>query len=145
VESWPGFRRILVAVDGSRVSLRAVDYAARLAKEEKAELMALHVVPSPPFEIAESPAAYYDEARRNVKKWLKDVERVAATHGKTIESEILVDASSVPDAILGYAETHQVDLIVTGHRGRTPSTKMLIGSVASAVVEYASCPVLVVR
>jgi nucleotide-binding universal stress UspA family protein len=62
-----------------------------------------------------------------------------------LRSEILVDASSVLDAILGYAERYSVDLVVTGTRGRTPSARILMGSVAHGLVQYASCPVLVVR
>ena len=49
------------------------------------------------------------------------------------------------DAIIGYADTSSVDLIVSGTRGRTPSAKLLLGSVASGLVEYAGCAVLVVR
>lgn len=139
------FRRILVAVDGSQVSLRAVDAASTIAKGANAELVALHVVPKPPFEFTGDAATYYDEARRTAKKWLPDVERTAKMHNIVIKSEILVDASSVVDAILSYAEANNIDLIVTGTRGRTPSRRILVGSVASGLVEYANCAVLVVR
>ena len=44
-----GFSKIIVAVDGSEVSLRAADHAARIAKQDGAGLIALHVVPVPPF------------------------------------------------------------------------------------------------
>ncbi len=139
------FKRVLVAVDGSQVSLRAVDIAARLAKNEGAELVALHVVPRPPFEFTGDAAAYYEEARRTAKRWLPSVERTAKTHNVGISSEIIVDASSVIEAILAYAESKNVDLIVTGTRGKTPSQRLLMGSVASGLVEYANCPVLIVR
>ena len=140
-----GFRRILVAVDGSEVSLKAVDDAARIAKHEGAELFALHVIPSPPFDFPGDLADYYDQARRTAKKWMKDVETTVVTHNMGIRTEILVGAYSVLDAILGYAESLSIDLIVSGTRGKTPSRRMLMGSVASGLVEYATCPVLVVR
>jgi nucleotide-binding universal stress UspA family protein len=44
-----------------------------------------------------------------------------------------------------YAEKNKVDLIVVGTRGRSGFTKLLLGSVASGVVTYASCPVMVVK
>lgn len=141
----PSFKHVLVAVDGSRVSLAAVDVAARVAKHESGELIALHVVPKPPFDFTGDAASYYEEARRTAKRWMPDVERTAKMHNVGIRSEILVDASSVLDAILAYAESNKIDLIVTGTRGRTPSRRMLVGSVASRLVEYANCPVLVVR
>jgi nucleotide-binding universal stress UspA family protein len=48
-------------------------------------------------------------------------------------------------AIVNYAESQSIDLIVIGTRGRTGLRKMLLGSVASDVVTYTHCPVLVVR
>jgi nucleotide-binding universal stress UspA family protein len=140
-----GFTKVLVAVDGSEVSLRAVEHAARIAKQDGAELLVLHVVPVPPFEIQGQLADHYDHARRDANKWMKDVEDIASMHGIGAKTEILVGAHSVVDAVIGYAETLAVDLIVSGTRGRTPSRKMLVGSVARGLVEYSSCAVLVVR
>lgn len=140
-----GFKRILVAVDGSEISFKAVDHAARIAKYEGASLAALYVVPTPGFEISGNIADYYEEARKPAKKWMKEVENIAALHGMSIKTEILVGAYSVIDAMLGYAETQSIDLIVTGHRGMTQSKKLLLGSVAAGLVEYAQCPVLMIR
>ncbi|HEY4698778.1 MAG TPA: universal stress protein [Nitrososphaerales archaeon] len=139
------FKRILVAVDGSQVALKAVDFAARLARNEGVELIVLHVVPRPPFEFSGDAAAYYEEARRTAKKWLPNIERAVKIHNVRMNLEIIVDASSVIEAILAYVETNNVDLIVTGTRGKTPSQRMLMGSVANGLVEYANCSVLVVR
>jgi nucleotide-binding universal stress UspA family protein len=140
-----GFTRILVAVDGSEVSLRAVEHAAHIAKQDSAELIAIHIVPSPPFEIPGEVADYYDIARKNAKKWMRDVEGICSRLGLGLKSDIIVGAYSVVDAIVGYAETVSVDLIVTGTRGKTPSNRLRMGSVASGLVEYASCAVLIIR
>ena len=139
------FQRVLVAVDGSAVSLRAAEHARRLAKQDGAELIAVHVVPSPTSEIPGELADYYDKARKTARHWMKEVESAAAKDGVRIKTDIVVGAYSVVDAILGYAETVGADLIVTGTRGRTPSRRILVGSVASALVEYGGCAVLVVR
>ena len=62
------------------------------------------------------------------------------------KSEIIEDPTSrVGSAIVDYAERENVDLIVVGTRGRTGFKKMLLGSVASDVVTYAHCLVLVVK
>jgi nucleotide-binding universal stress UspA family protein len=139
------YKRILVAVDGSEVSLRAVDHAARIAKDEGGSLVAVYVVAIPQFEISRNVADYYDDARKSAKKWVREVENAVLLHGMTIKTEILVGAYSIVDAIIGYAEYQSIDLVVTGTRGRTQSAKMLVGSVASGLVEYANCSVLVVR
>jgi len=140
-----GFTRVVVAVDGSEVSLRAAEHAAHIARQDGAELLALHVVPAPQFEMQGVLADNYANARRNAKKWMKEVEEIAARNGIGVKTEIVVGAYSVVDAILGYAETMKADLIVTGTRGTTPSRRILVGSVASGLVEYSGCAVLVIR
>jgi nucleotide-binding universal stress UspA family protein len=139
------FRRILVAADGSDVSMRALVHAIRLAKEEGSELYLLHVVPSPPFEYQGEVADYFDQARASAIRWMKAMENEAAKRSLAVRTEIIVGASSVVDTIVGYADTISSDLIVTGTRGRTPSTHVLVGSVAIGLVQAARCPVLVVR
>jgi Universal stress protein family len=52
---------------------------------------------------------------------------------------------SVEGAIADYAKDQYTDLIVVGARGRSGFIKLLLGSVASKVVTYAKCPVLVVK
>jgi nucleotide-binding universal stress UspA family protein len=140
-----GFTRIIIAVDGSEVSLRAAEHAAHIARQDGAELLALHVVPAPQFEVIGELADNYANARRNAKKWMREVEEIAARNGIGVKTEIVVGAYSVVDAILGYAETTKSDLIVTGTRGTTPSRRILMGSVASGLVEYSGCAVLVIR
>ena len=140
-----GFTRIIVAVDGSEVSFRAAEHAARIAKEDGAELLALHVVPAPQFEMKGELADHYSNARKNANRWMKDVEDMASKAGVKVKTEIVVGAYSVVDAIIGYAETVKADLIVTGTRGTTPSRRIVVGSVASGLVEYAACAILVIR
>jgi nucleotide-binding universal stress UspA family protein len=57
-----------------------------------------------------------------------------------VESPLSIEA-----AIVNFAEEEKADLIVVGTRGRTGFSKQLLGSVASGVVTYAHCPVLVVK
>jgi nucleotide-binding universal stress UspA family protein len=62
------------------------------------------------------------------------------------KSEIIEDPiSRVGATIVDYAECENIDLIIIGTRGRTGFKKMLLGSVASNVVTYAHCPVMVVK
>jgi nucleotide-binding universal stress UspA family protein len=63
-----------------------------------------------------------------------------------LKSEIIEDPiSRVGSAIVDYAEGENVDLIIIGSRGRSGFKKMLLESVASDVVTYAYCPVMVVK
>jgi nucleotide-binding universal stress UspA family protein len=59
--------------------------------------------------------------------------------------ELLNSTRPVDYGILEYAEEKKIDLIVVGTRGRTGFKKLLLGSVASSIVTYSHCPVLVIK
>jgi nucleotide-binding universal stress UspA family protein len=63
----------------------------------------------------------------------------------SISTDIVANVSSTADAILNYASTTNINLIVMGTKGRTGLKRFLIGSVADSVMRHAHCPVLVVR
>lgn len=65
--------------------------------------------------------------------------------GVKLRTEVVASPTSVVPAIVDFADENKVDLIVVGTRGRSGFTKLLLGSVASGVVTYASCPVMVVK
>jgi nucleotide-binding universal stress UspA family protein len=57
----------------------------------------------------------------------------------------LISSATAVGGIVGFAEKENIDLIVIGTRGRSGFKKLLLGSVASGVVNYAHCPVMVVK
>lgn len=65
-------------------------------------------------------------------------------HKIRVRTESIASASSV-GAIVGFAEKENIDLIVIGTRGWSGFKKLLLGSVASGVVNYAHCPVMIVK
>jgi nucleotide-binding universal stress UspA family protein len=150
------FYKILVAVDGSDHSKRAAGYAIDLARSNKAQLMALTVlnianigsasafIASPMHGLAE-----LNQMRKEAQEWLDEVARLATSQKKDndyIEFKSRIEESmSVAGAIVEFAENENIDLIVVGSRGRSGFTKLLLGSIASRVVTYATCPVLVIK
>jgi nucleotide-binding universal stress UspA family protein len=149
------FARILVCVDGSESSARAADHAIEMAKKHDAQLIALNVVVSK-LGYAYSSGSFglvtpntvndlLDKSKQEAKKWFDDVGRKAAAQGVSLRTEMVASPTSVVPAIVDYAEKNRVDLIVTGTKGRSGFTKLLLGSVASGVVTYAGCPVMVVK
>ena len=155
------FSKILVAIDGSENSMKAAVYAIDIAKKDNSQLIALTVLDiSTPRRVSSSfiTAPTYglkelEEKRKEAQQSLDKVEKLAAKENNTannnniqFKSEIIEDPTSrVGSAIVDYAERENVDLIVVGTRGRTGFKKMLLGSVASDVVTYAHCLVLVVK
>jgi nucleotide-binding universal stress UspA family protein len=61
------------------------------------------------------------------------------------KAELIGTSTSVEAAIVDYAEKNNIDLIVLGTKGYSGIKKLLLGSVASAVLTYAHCPVMVIR
>jgi nucleotide-binding universal stress UspA family protein len=150
------FSKILVAIDGSQPSIDAADYAIKIAKKDDSELIAITVLNvSTPRRISSSfiTAPTYglkelEEERKEAQQWLDTIAKRAEEGENNIhfKSEIIEDPiSRVGSSIVDYAERENVDLIVIGSRGRTGFKKMLLGSVASDVVTYAHCPVMVVK
>ena len=62
-----------------------------------------------------------------------------------IVTEVIIAKESIVSEIIQFGELRSIDLIIMGTRGRTGFKKLLLGSVASGVVTYAHCPVLVIR
>ena len=152
--------RILVAIDGSEHSMKAADLALEMAKKESisaqkidSELTALTVLDvSKPRRFLSSfiAAPTYglrelDEERNAAKHWMDAVQKKAEERNIRFISEIIEGLVSAEATIVDYAESHQIDLIVVGTKGRTGFSKVLLGSVASRVVEYAHCSVIVVK
>ena len=145
-------RKILVAVDGSKPAADATDKAIDFAKIFEAELIALHVI-DPRYKELES--AISPRPGRFKEITMKEMEKgehiVDAVRKKAIEksvktnTEVVSGITSVVKEIIEYAEEKQVDMIVIGSRGMTGFKKLLLGSVASGVVTYSNCPVLVVK
>ena len=142
------YGRVLVAIDGSTHSEEALAAAVDLSKRYRSELTILTVAPLVPVYMPSgnsymaTPVAQTDTApyRALVDAAVKKAE-AAGVSGVTGVCEEGV----VVDEILAYLDTHPVDLVVVGSRGMSAAKRLLIGSISSALVAHAPCPVLVVR
>jgi nucleotide-binding universal stress UspA family protein len=145
---------ILVAVDGSDDSMKALDYAIELAKKqnnpdltllnildiESAKKMASSFIVAPTYGLKE-----YEEHRKAVLETLEGFKNKCKSEGIPTKIEIIGGYAPTTNSIVNYAENENVDLIVVGTRGNSGLKKLLLGSVASGVITYAHCPVLVVK
>ena len=137
--------KILVAIDGSDESMDAADQAISLSKEYNAELYALHVIRADvdlfgPHETSE----FMTNMRNEGEKYLNKVKLKANEKNIQIKTEF-VSSMNISGGILDYAEENNFDLIVIGTKGRSGFKRLLLGSVASHVITYTHCPVLVVK
>jgi len=138
------FQKILLAWDGSRAALRALDLAVDIARRYGAELCAVGVAHSPAHAETESDRRdSANAARRYLEETLAQVRDRADRVGVSLEL-VVVEGDHPPEDILRYAREHGFDLVVSGHhRGRRVGRALLHG-VAERLVDEASVPVLVV-
>lgn len=139
--------RILVPVDFSDCSRKALQYALPLAQEHEAALTLLYVGPLPIYASGEygrvDTAALEAEMRAGAEKELSLL--VAEEVDRKVPVTTVIRFGSPRSEILELADSLPADLIVLSTHGRTGLKHVFLGSVAEAVVRHAPCPVLVVR
>ena len=139
------YQHILVATDFSDQAGRAVDAAKELAKHFDARVCLLHVVDPARYARDLLPGTYSEVEKRLADASRERLVELAkeALEGVTVDV-IAVTGDAVAAAIAEQATASQVDLCIVGTHGRTGLDRMLIGSVAEAVVRLAPCDVLTV-
>jgi nucleotide-binding universal stress UspA family protein len=135
--------KILVPVDGSAYSLKAVETACDLAQ---AQAPATLVLTSVAVQIAELEEGVYiaEKMKAQAEIALAKAKEVAQARGVAFEM-FLATGASPAEEIVRAAKDQQADLIVIGSRGLAGKTRSFLGSTASQVVTYSPCSVLVVK
>jgi nucleotide-binding universal stress UspA family protein len=142
------FRRVTVAIDGSRHGEAALDCAIDLALKYRSELVILSVAPLVPVYVVASepymPAVVPDAELAPVRTIVEAAVKRAEAAGVTAVTGVS-EQGVVVDEVLNHLEQHPTDLLVVGSRGLSAARRLLLGSVSTALVTHAPCPVLVVR
>src|SRR6476619_1805412 len=125
-------KRILVATDGSPAAMEAVTFGVELAAEHDSELLFVHVVPAldvvPAYGFGARSAASPHAPSEHDRSLLVEAADAAAEQG-IVATTVLLRGDTV-DEIVAYADSHDVDLIVAGSRGRGAIAGALLGSVS---------------
>jgi universal stress protein A len=146
------YRKFLVPIDFSEHSKKTVQYAIQLATLTGASIRVLHV-----FQISDYPAAFYqglyfeheavkvhlEAAKREADAQLSVVSKEIRAHG--LEAEPMFRTGNPYEEIVNAAKETGIDLIVIGSHGYAGLGRLLLGSTADRVLQYAPCPVLVVK
>jgi nucleotide-binding universal stress UspA family protein len=143
------FSRIMVAIDGSEHSLKAAEYALEIAKSFNSQLFAVTVTFVPEsYRLRQEDVLRESREMADSRTWLEnfsDNSNEAKADNIELKTELINSHRPVDYVILEYAEEKNIDLIVVGTRGRSGFKRLLLGSIASSVVSYAHCPVMVVK
>jgi len=145
------FKKILVAVDMSKMSEEVFAYGCSLALRLGAEATFLHVLPHPTLwrgyepwlppeidvEVAEIARKKLDYYFRKAKENYPELENT--------NYAMVVKEGNPSDVIISYAKEHDMHLVVIGYRGQSTLERLVVGSTTSNVGRYAHCSVLIYR
>jgi nucleotide-binding universal stress UspA family protein len=154
------FKNVLVPLDGSEHSSRALETAIQIAKKFDAKITLIHV-----YSVAATPVIMPEPATltpsgvpimtpAEVTKLVeaaREVGREILTAGKqkveseSIEVETVLEEGNTVHEIVKFAKEAKSDLIIMGVRGIGRLRELLVGSVSEGVIKQAPCPVLVVK
>lgn len=144
------YQKIMVPVDDSQASLRALNEAIKVARLSGAALRAVHVVDLAQFSWGGTSYLQSEEVRKAIdatgEKVLQRTRELLAENGITAETAILESAGDkVSDMLLNDAGANGVDLLVMGTHGFSGLMHLLMGSVAEGVLRQADIPVMLLR
>lgn len=144
------FRRVVVALDGSRIAERALDHAAAIGSLDGASFELVEVVDPTRYVftpyVPEMGSAYQeavDRAGERAGHYLRELAAELATKGVPA-STLVIDDVDPARAILRHAAASGADLLAIGTHGRGAIGRIMLGSVADKVIRGAEVPVLVV-
>ncbi|MFO1315023.1 MAG: universal stress protein [Burkholderiales bacterium] len=146
------FRNILVPVDGSKLSERAIAAAIALAAVSGGSVVALHVYakswdgPYGTFEMSREvlAATFEQQARAHADELFAAVRRKADAAGVGF-SAATVESDDVWRAVIGTAKRRKCDLVCMASHGRRGVSAVLLGSETQKVLTHSHVPVLVIR
>lgn len=138
-------RRILAPIDFSDCSLDALEYTVQVAKQFAATVTLLHVMEWRTIGLNFSPAdlAEGQKVREQVQCRIAELTDLFRSQG--IEATYAIRGIDPVDTILDYAVDQREDLIIMGTHGRRGVSRLLVGSIAEAVLRRAPGPVLTVK
>lgn len=137
------YKKVLFATDFDEVGVTAAHKAKKIADENQAELILVHVVePIPAY--AYPGFAGFAEVEISIREQAEKELSALADRLKVSEKNKFLEFGATKKEVLRVADENQVDLIVTGSHGKH-GLALLLGSTANAILHGAKCDVLIVR
>ncbi|MDN5847259.1 MAG: universal stress protein [Candidatus Nitrosocosmicus sp.] len=142
--------KILVGIDGSECSLRALEFAKDLARKYNSQIIAFTAFNIPDmYKILEKKEEDYntifiEKEIRKSKRLLADISKKAKEGGINLKTKFY-DTKLTPDlAIIECVASEGVNHIVIGYRGRS-FENLLIGNIATSIVKISKCSVTIIK
>ncbi len=139
-------KKILICTDGSAYSARAAEYGISIAKQLGVEVIVVYVIDVVSLEQvakATNRELVEREMKSDGERNLSYIKGIA--ENENVKAATILAEGRPYEQIVHLAKGLSVDLIVMGTYGRRGAERILIGNVSERVIEYATCPVLVVK
>ena len=148
-------RKILVPIDGSKNSLRALNTAINLAKFTKSKIIAFHVLPTDVSSLSivellkplsSIQSVGFEEKLKKRGKKIIDIAGLRCKQNRIDFTSKIIKGNPAFDTIkFAHNKKNSVDLIIMGSRGESHTEEILLGSVSYHVVHKSKIPVMIVK
>lgn len=138
------FNNILVTTDFSEFSMKALPWAAALARKLGSQMFLCHVVTPTPLAVGAPEAApyLYQAENESADRALKDL--LASDKLQGLPAKSLMPSGLLSDELTNVIRENKIDLVVAGTHGRTGIRRLILGSSVEEICRVATCPVLTV-
>lgn len=138
-------KKVVVTTDGSPISDKAIDKAIEIAKKEEIEIIVINIAEDYcPMGLAEMDC---DTIREIVMKESKVIisSALERLNSAGLTARGIIEVGSPSDTIIEISKRENADEIIIASHGRHGAKKLAMGSVSARVVEWATCPVTVIK
>lgn len=136
-------KKILVPMDGSKISFDALDNAIEIARACHATIFGIHVISFLPTDFMPSVIPYEIHQKKESGKFMEIAKNHAAKKG--IVFKYAITFGSPVDHIINTAKSKKFDLIVIGAHGKGKVKELFLGSVSNAVLHKSQIPVMIIK
>ena len=157
IKSEDSFKKIMVCLDGSKHSEKALSQAVQIAKKFESKVILVHIIePTAILSSMQNSADPYwgsisvPLVESSLKKEREEGKKILTKNARILEKEnisfeIMLLLGRPSEEILNFSKKECVDLIVVGSLGKGMLSRVLLGSVSSSISQRACCTVIIVR
>lgn len=135
--------KILVPLDGSKNSMRGLDFAISLSRQSHATITGLFVVPLDQPKKNDPLSKIEKSLLIDAGKFMRSAKIKAAKHGILFTDKVLYGKEG--PKIVSFAQKGNFDLIIIGSRGRSSAKEIFLGSTSNHVLHKSAIPIIIVK
>lgn len=141
----PNIKKILVPIDGSKNSIRALEMALYIAKQCEATITVAYSFKVPPYSEFQGIGSVNKEWDKEIKKIMLDAKSLSTKSGINLNEKLMHGDVGYNLIKLAHDKKEKFSIIIMGSRGRSAIKELFLGSVSNYIVHSSKIPVLIVK